>query len=393
MIKRQKYLEILNQYKDKPFIKVLTGLRRVGKSTLLNMYVDELKSQGVDESHILKINFELPESFEITDYQILTNHVLNFSKGKHNTIYLLLDEIGRVKDWEKAINGFHAMGTFDLYITGSNADMLSSELSTYLAGRYIELLIHPFSFKEFIELNKHATFQDYLIYGGIPSIQSFNLQYDFSMNALRDSFRSAILQDVITRHQIRNAFILEKLIQYVFTNVGKTFSALSISKYFKSQRINVSVDSILSYLRLIQDAFLIYKVSRNDLVGKNILKTEEKYYISDHGIREAISGNNMAVIESVLENIVYIELLRRGYKVYIGKVDIYEVDFVAYKGKEVCYYQVTYLMELESTRDREFGVYKRINDNFPKYVISMDQVDFSRDGIVHMHIEDFLLNG
>ena len=192
MIKRQTYLEILNQYKDKPFIKVLTGLRRVGKSTLLNMYVDELKSQGVDESRILKINFELPESFEITDYHILTNHVLNFSKGKHNTIYLLLDEIGRVKDWEKAINGFHAMGTFDLYITGSNADMLSSELSTYLAGRYIELLIHPFSFKEFIELNKNSTFQDYLIYGGIPSIQSFNLQYDFSMNALRDSFRSAI---------------------------------------------------------------------------------------------------------------------------------------------------------------------------------------------------------
>ncbi len=393
MIKRQKYLEMLNQYKDKPFIKVLTGLRRVGKSTLLNMYVDELKSQGVDESRILKINFELPESFEITDYHILTNHVLNFSKGKHHTIYLLLDEIGRVKDWEKAINGFHAMGTFDLYITGSNADMLSSELSTYLAGRYIELLIHPFSFKEFIELNKNSTFQDYLIYGGIPTIQSFNLQYDFSMNALRDSFRSAILQDVITRHQIRNAFILEKLIQYVFTNVGKTFSALSISKNFKSQRINVSVDTILSYLSLIQDAFLIYKVSRNDLIGKSILKTEEKYYISDHGIREAISGNNMAVIESVLENIVYIELLRRGYKVYIGKVDIYEVDFVAYKGKEVCYYQVTYIMELESTRDREFGVYKLINDNFPKYVISMDQVDFSRDGIVHMHIEDFLLNG
>ncbi len=393
MIKRQKYLEILNQYKDKPFIKVLTGLRRVGKSTLLNMYVDELKSQGVDESRILKINFELPQSFEITDHHILTDRVLNFSKGKNDTIYLLLDEIGRVEDWEKAINGFHAMGTFDLYITGSNADMLSSELSTYLAGRYIELLIHPFSFKEFIELNKHSTFQDYLIYGGIPSIQSFNLQYDFSMNALRDSFRSAILQDVITRHQIRNAFILEKLIQYAFTNVGKTFSALSVSKYFKSQRINVSVDTILSYLSLIQDAFLIYKVSRNDLIGKSILKTEEKYYISDHGIREAISGNNMAVIESVLENIVYIELLRRGYRVYIGKVGVYEVDFVAYKGKEVRYYQVTYLMERESTRDREFGVYKMINDNFPKYVISMDRVDFSRDGIVHRHIEDFLLNG
>ncbi|MDP2425413.1 MAG: DUF4143 domain-containing protein [bacterium] len=210
------------------------------------------------------------------------------------------------------------------------------------------------------------------------------------MNALRDSFRSAILHDVISRYQIRNATVLEKLIQYVFSNVGKTFSALSISKYFKSQRVNVSVDTILSYLSMIQDAFLIYKVSRNDLIGKNILKTEEKYYIADHGIREAISGSNMKVIESILENIVYIELLRRGYKVYIGKIEDYEVDFVANKGKEVSYYQVSYLMEQISTREREFRVYKLIKDNFPKYVVSMDKVDFSQDGIVHMNIDDFL---
>jgi hypothetical protein len=390
VIKREVYLEKLNGYKDKPFIKVLTGLRRVGKSTLLDLYIENLMSQGIDKAHILKINFELPDSFNIMEYLTLTNYVIEFSKGKNGLIYLFLDEIGRVKNWEKAVNAFHAMNQFDLYITGSNADMLSSDLSTFLAGRFVEILIHPFSYKEFKELYSKSTFNDYILFGGIPSIQSFNLQYDFSMSALRDSFRSAVLQDVISRHQIRNASILEKLIQYVFTNVGKTFSALSISKYFKSQRENVSVDTILSYLSMIQEAFLIYKVSRNDLIGKNVLKTEEKYYIADHGIREAVSGNNMKVIESILENIVYIELLRRGYKVYVGKIDEYEIDFVAYKGKAVNYYQVAYLLESELTREREFGVYKHIQDNYPKFVISMDKVDFSQDGIIHMNIEDFL---
>jgi len=386
------YLKILEGYQEKPFIKVLTGLRRVGKSTLLGLFIDHLISQGIPRTQILKINFELPDSFHIADYKALTDHVLEFSKGKDGLIFLFLDEIGRVKDWEKAVNAFHAMSQYDIYITGSNANMLSSELSTFLAGRYVEILIHPFSFQEFKELYSNSNFHDYLIYGGIPSIHSFNLQYEFSMSALRDSFKSAILQDVISRYQIRNASVLEKLIQYIFANVGKTFSALSISKYFKSQKVNVSVDTILSYLGMIQDAFLIYKVSRNDLIGKNILKTEEKYYIADHGIREAISGNNLKVIESILENIVYIELLRRGNKVYIGKIDEYEIDFVAYKGKEVSYYQVSYLMEKESTRDREFGVYKLIKDNYPKYVISMDQIDFSQEGIIHLNIKDFLNN-
>lgn len=392
MIQRETYFNILNGYKDKPFIKVLTGLRRVGKSTLLDLFIEHLSAQGVSRSHILKINFELPSSFEFVDYKSLSEYVLEWSEGKSGALYLFLDEVGRVKEWEKAINAFHAMNQFDIYITGSNADMLSSELSTYLAGRYVEILVHPFSLKEFKTLYPVSTMNDYLIFGGIPSIQSFQLQYDFSMSALRDSFRSAIMQDVISRYQIRSASILEKLIQYVFTNVGKTFSALSISKYFKSQRVNVSVDTILSYLGMIQEAFLIYKVSRNDLIGKSVLKTEEKYYIADHGIREAISGNNLKAIESILENIVYIELLRRGFKVFVGKVDDYVIDFVAYRGNEVSYYQVSYLLATESTREREFGVYKLVNDNYPKYVISMDMVDFSQDGIVHKNIEDFLLN-
>lgn len=391
MIQRKHYIEVLRNYRDKPFIKVLTGLRRVGKSTLLDLFIAELIHQGVKQDQILKINFELPDSYEITNYIELTDVVLKWSKGKKGPLYLFLDEISRVKEWEKAVNGFHAMNQYDLYITGSNADMLSSDLSTYLAGRFIEILIHPFSYKEFIELYPNGTLTDYITFGGIPTIQAFNLQYEYSMNALRDSFRSAILQDVVSRHQIRNSVVLDRLIVYIFTNTGKTFSALSIANYFKSQKISVSVDTVLNYLDIIQDAFLIYKVKRNDIIGKLVLKTEEKYYIADQGIREAVSGNNMRVIESILENIIYIELLRRGYKVYIGKVQEFEIDFVAQKGSEISYYQVSYLMETEATRDREFGVYKLVDDNFPKYVLSMDKANFSQNGIIHKNIEEFLL--
>jgi len=317
--------------------------------------------------------------------------VLKWSEGKSGKLYLFLDEVGRVEDWEKAVNGFHALNNFDIYVTGSNADLLSSDLSTYLAGRYVEILIHPFSFKEFKELKPQGTLREYMVFGGMPSAITFGFDYDISMNILRDQFKSAVLQDVIQRNSIRNTDILERLIEYVFSNTGNTFSALSISKYLKSQRMNVSVDTILNYINIITNAFLIYKVKRNDLIGKSILKTEEKYYIADQGIREAIIGNNENIIEMLLENIVYIELLRRGYTVYIGKVNNREIDFVAKKGKLTKYYQVCYIMESEKTRDREFGVYESIRDNFEKYVLSMDNVDFSQNGIIHMNIEDFLL--
>ncbi|MGE4572551.1 MAG: ATP-binding protein [Candidatus Izemoplasmatales bacterium] len=391
MIKRVRYLNILNNYKDKPIIKILTGLRRVGKSVLLDLFINELLESNVKKDQILKLNFELPEHFEIQDYQDLSDKVLKWSEGKKGNLYIFLDEVGRVKDWEKAVNGFHTMDKYDIYITGSNADLLSSDLSTYLAGRYIEVLVHPFSFKEFKQLKPNANLRDYITYGGMPSIAPFNYDHEISMNVLRDSFNSAVLQDVIHRNKIRNSVVLEKLIDFVFNNTGKTFSALSISKYFKSQRISVSVDTILNYLNIITNAFLIYKVKRNDLLGKLVLKTEEKYYIADHGIREAIVGNNEKVIEMILENIVYVELLRRGYTVYIGKVNDKEVDFVAKKGKNIKYYQVSYLLETEKTRHREFRVYEHIKDNFDKYVLSMDKIDFSQNGIIHKNIEDFLL--
>ncbi len=390
MIKREKYINELLLYKNKPFIKVLTGLRRVGKSILLDMYADHLFDAGTNENNILKINFELPEFFNISNYSDLTDYVMNWSKNKKRSLYLMLDEVGRVEHWEKAVNAFHSMNIFDIYITGSNADLLSSDLSTYLAGRYVEIPVYPLSYKEFTKLYSDSDFNNYIIFGGMPSISVLDLNYKLSMNILRDAFKSAVFQDIVSRHRIRNAFVLEKLILYVFQNTGKTFSALSISKYFKSQNIKASVDTILNYLNIIEDAFLIYRVRRNDIIGKAILKTEEKYYIADHGMREAIIGGNQQSIELILENIVYTELLRRGYTVYIGKIKDLEVDFIAKKGNSTEYYQVCYLLESEKVREREFGVYRLIPDNFPKYVISMDTIDFSSSGTIHKNIIDFL---
>ena len=303
MIVRKEYINKLLNFKDKNFIKVVTGLRRVGKSTLLDHYINELINMGISKNNILKLNFELPNTFDIRSYRDLTNYVLEWSSNKEGKLYLILDEVGRVESWEKAVNAFHSMRNFDIYITGSNADLLSSELSTYLAGRYVEILMYPLSYKEFRELNKNATFNDYIKFGGIPSISQFNLDYDLSMNILRDSYNSAILKDVVQRYNIRNVIVLEKLIKYIFSNTSKTFSANSISKYFKSENVSISVDAILSYLKYLEDAFLIYRVSRNDLLSKKILKTEEKYFICDHGIREAIIGNNNESIELILENI------------------------------------------------------------------------------------------
>lgn len=390
MVNREKYINELLLYKNKPFIKVLTGLRRVGKSVLLDMYSNYLVKSGINKNNVLKINFELPEFFHISEYSKLTDYVIDWMRDKKTQLYLMLDEVGRVKDWEKAVNAFHSMNVFDIYITGSNADLLSSDLSTYLAGRYVEIPVYPFSYKKFSELYPNSNFNDYIQFGGMPSISVLDLDYKLSMNVLRDAFGSAVFQDIVSRHRIRNAFVLDKLILYVFQNTGKTFSALSISKYFKSQNIKVSVDTILNYLKIIEDAFLIYRVRRNDVIGKSILKTEEKYYIADHGMREAIIGSNQQSIELVLENIVYTELLRRGYTVYIGKVKDFEIDFIAKKDNQIEYYQVCYLLESEKVREREFSVYKLVLDNFPKYVISMDTIDFSHDGIIHKNIIDFL---
>lgn len=397
MVIRNYYLNSLYEYKDKPFIKVITGMRRVGKSVLMDQYVELLKTQGVLEMQILKINFELPEFFDIVDFQTLTDVVIGFKGNKQQKIYLFLDEIQRVQNWEKAVNGFHALNGFDIYITGSNADLLSSQLSTYLAGRYVEIKVHPFSYQEFKELhvdkpfNEKAFFNQYILFGGVPSIGVFNLDYNLSMNALRDSFKSAFFRDVVLKNQIRHTIVLDRLINYLLSNTGKTFSALSIANFFKAERINVSVDTVLSYLQYVEDAFLITKVKRLDLNGKTILKTDEKYYIEDHGIREAVVGGNQKNIELILENIVFNQLIRKGYQVYVGKNKEYEVDFVCvHPDKSRSYYQVAYLLTSEDTRKREIRSLLLISDQYPKYMLSLDDFDFSEQGIKHMNLIDFL---
>jgi predicted AAA+ superfamily ATPase len=392
MIVRSQYLNTLKKYKDKPFVKVLTGLRRVGKSTILTMFADEIIKNGVNKDNVLLINLELPQFFNIKNYLDLTNYVETWAKGKKDKLYVMFDEIGRVLDWERVINAFHASKKYDIYITGSNADLLSSDLITFLAGRYIEIKIYPLSYKEFLMFHPKSSFNDYIVFGGMPHIAPFKLDYETSMKALRDSYNSAILQDVVRRYNIRNVSLLEKIISYIFANTSKTFSASSISRYLKSEKINATVDTIINYLKFCEDAFLISRVKRNDILGKEILKTEEKFFISDHGYREAMIGFNLKSIELILENIVYMELVRRGYDVYIGKVNNLEIDFVAYKANELNYFQVSYLMPTEETRKREFGVYEKTADNFPKYVISMDQINFSQNGIKHLNIIDFLLN-
>lgn len=391
MIKREQYQRLLNNYKDKPFIKVVTGLRRSGKSVLLDLYIQNLFEQGVPRDNIFKLNFELPENFHITNYLELTRIVLDWAKDKVGGLYIFLDEVGRISEWEKAVNGFHAMNKFDIYITGSSADLLSSDLSTFLAGRYVEILVHPFSYQEFLQVHKNAKFTDYLVFGGLPSISVFNLEYEPSMTALRDSFRSAVLQDVIQRYAVRNTVVLEKLIVYLCANTSLTFSALSISKYLKSQHILATVDTVLNYINILVSAFIVYKAPRYDLLGKSIMKTEEKYFIADHGFREAMVGKNTNSIELILETIVYIELIRRGFQVFIGKVDQFEIDFMAVKHDYKEYYQVSYLLSSPKTREREFSVYHRVNDFFPKFVLSMDEVDFSQEGIIHKNIVQFLL--
>ena len=312
--------------------------------------------------------------------------------------YLFFDEIQEVQGWEKCVNSLRVALDCDIYITGSNAKLLSGELATYLGGRYVEFVIYPFSFAEFINLYRETdasvsvqqSFQRYLLAGGMPYLSNIHFAAEPSRQYLFDLFNSVQLKDIVKRNGIRDVDLLERIIAYVMANIGTTFSASSLVKFFKSERRSVSVDTVLNYIKYCCDAYLFYQVKREDLQGKQILATNEKYYIADHGIREAVYGGNLQSINLILENIVYLELLRRGYTVTVGKVGDREIDFVCDKQGERLYVQVAYLLADENTIKREFGVYDAIKDNFPKYVVTMDELDMSRNGIKHRNIRDFL---
>lgn len=400
MLKRDEYIKKIVPFIDKDVIKVLTGIRRSGKSVMLKLLMEELKNRGINENQFIYINFENLKYRKLKNYERLYDFILNKVDDKYKSYYIFLDEIQEVEEWERCVNSLRVDEDFkfDIYITGSNAKLLSGELSTYLAGRYIEFVVYPFSFKEFFEIMKEKNkeidlkeaFQDYVKFGGMPFLHNLDYNFEASMQYLQDLYASIILKDITQRNNIRDTDLLERIINYVVMNIGNTFSATSISKFFKSENRKVATETILNYIKACEEAFLIYRVARNDLLGKKILNVNEKYYIADHGIREAIMENNQKNINQVLENIVYFEMLRRGYNVKIGKVDNLEVDFVCKKNDETIYIQVSYLLASEDTKEREFSVLENIKDNYPKYVLSMDEFDMSRNGIKHVNLIEFL---
>lgn len=406
MIKREMYLNIIEPYIDKNIVKVISGIRRCGKSTILLQIIDKLKQKGVKEKNIILINFELKEYFNIKNIQELDNLIekLINPTGKN---YLFFDEIQEIENWEKLINSYLAEKKYDIFITGSNAKLLSGELATYLTGRYIEIKVYPFSFLEFIDYKKsnknngnnrnnknHEKFSDkemfieYLKYGGMPQILEFKTNE--KIQYLTDLYNSIFLKDIIKRNEIRDVELLERILIFIMANIGQLFSANSIVKYLKKDRISVSVNTIYNYLSYMEEACLVNKLKREDLVGKKILNHIEKFYLTDLGFRQAVYENNEKDIGQSIENIVYTELLRRGYNITIGKFKEKKVDFVCKKADETIYIQVSYILADESTVKREFESLLKIQDNYPKYVITMDEFDFSRDGIKHINLIDFL---
>lgn len=398
MIKREMYMRRIRPFIGGELVKVMTGIRRSGKSVMLELIKEELVESGISSDQFISMNFEDMRNSHLLTAKALHDEIIARASNIDGKAYLFFDEIQEVKDWEKCINSFRVELDCDIYITGSNAKLLSGELSSYLGGRYVEFVIYPFSFTEFLELYRKCypdatdaqAFQKYLISGGMPYLYNLRYEEEPERQYLIDVFNSVQLKDIIKRQKIRDADLLERIIAYVMSNVGTTFSATSLSKYLKNENRTVAPETIINYIKYCSEAYLFYKVSREDLQGKQILSTNEKYYIADHGIREAVYGGNMRDINLILENIVYLELRRRGYTVHVGKIGEREIDFICSLKDQKLYVQVTYMLASPETVEREFGVYDLIRDNFPKYVVSLDELDMSRNGIKHMNIRDFL---
>ncbi len=399
MIKRESYMARIRPFIDGDLIKVLTGIRRSGKSVMLELIKDELRARGVTEEQLVAFNFEDMRNAQLCTAEALHDELVRRTASIKGKIYFFFDEIQEVERWERCVNSLRVEMDCDIYITGSNAKLLSGELATYLAGRYVEFIIYPFSFSEFLALyhsvepdaDTRTCFDRYLTFGGMPYLANLRFDETACRQYLRDLFNSVELKDIVKRNNVRDVDMLERIIAYVTANIGTTFSSTAISKYLKNEGRRVSPETVLNYLKACSDAFLFYQVRRQDLQGKKILTVNEKYYVADHGIREAVVGGNMRDINLVLENIVFMEALRRGYSVTVGKVGEREIDFVCERQGEKCYIQVAYLLAAEETVQREFGVYEHVQDNFPKYVVSLDEFDMSRNGVRHYNIRDFLL--
>jgi predicted AAA+ superfamily ATPase len=397
---RKTYLAKISEFIDKPFIKVITGLRRSGKSSLLFMLKESILNRGVDQEQIIYLNFESFENSDIMEAKLLYQYVKS-KISNTNKYYVLLDEIQEVKEWEKAVNSFLVDFNIDIYITGSNSHLLSSELATLIAGRYVEFQIQTLSFQEYLQFNNAYKIQEqnntdaftyYLRMGGFPVIHTGNYSFETAYKVVYDIYSSAVLRDTIQRHQIRDIELLERVIKYVFDNVGNSFSGKNIADYFKSQQRKIDINTVYNYLNALESAFIIYKIPRYDIKGKEILKTQEKYFVGDPSLIYAVMGYKDRLIGGILENIIMLELKRRDYKVYIGKLGTKEIDFIAEKGNAKVYIQVAYLLPEQSTIDREFSPLLEIKDNYPKYVVTMDPLWTDNiEGIKHVNIVDFLL--
>ena len=400
MISRPLYTEKIMAYTDTPFVKVLTGVRRCGKSTILKMIMEKLQNEmGISVDQIVSMRFDSMEYEDMTAKQMFADVKAKLSENKKT--YLFLDEVQEIEGWEKVVNSLASDYDVDLYVTGSNSRMMSSEISTYLTGRYVSFRIFPLSFEEYLTFRKeytevkdvHAELADYIRLGGFPATHLRDYSQDEVYTIVRDIYNSTIFSDIVRRNQIRKVDQLERVVKYTFSNVGNTFSAKSISDYLKSEHRKIDNETVYSYLEKLEKAYLLHRCSRYDLQGKEILKTQEKFYLADTVLRYSVLGYNPDSVASSLENIVYLELCRRGYEVNIGKTADGEVDFVAQRQGEKLYVQVTQEIRSEKTERREYDRLLEIKDNYPKYVLRTDEfAGGNYEGIKSMHVADFLLS-
>lgn len=400
MIDRPLYLDKIMPFVDTPFVKILTGVRRCGKSTILKMIIKKLREEKhVDDEQILSYRFDSMEYEDMTTKELYLELKSKIIQSKKT--YLFLDEIQEIEGWEKVVNTLASDFDVDIYITGSNSRMMSSEISTYLTGRYITFHIYTLSFEEYLMFKKSYTtlkdlkqeFSQYVRLGGFPATHLQDYSQDEVYTIVKDIYNSTIFSDIVRRNQVKKIDQLERVVKYIFNNIGNTFSAKSISNYFKSEQRKIDNETVYSYLEKLQKAYILHKCSRYDLQGKDILKTQEKFYLADVSLRYSVLGYTVDSVAASLENIAYLELKRRGYDVYIGKIKDKEIDFVATKQNEKIYVQVTQEIKSEKTQKREYEQLLEIRDNYPKYVVMADNfAGGNYEGIKTMNIVDFLLS-
>ena len=395
MLKRELYLKRIRDFYDSDLIKILVGIRRCGKSVILEQIIEELKNKGINEDHIIYVNFEFIEFEELTDYKKLNNYIKEKIKDS-SMYYIFFDEIQNVENFEKVVNSLRASQKVSIFITGSNSRLLSEELSTILSGRYVSFRINPLSYKEVLQLkclekSTDEAFQDFMKWGSLPN--RFQFQNEEAIkNYLYGVFDSIILRDVVERLKIRDTSLFNLILQYIIDTIGREFSAENIINFLKNEGREVSTLTIYSYIEALCKALLIRKVYRYDVHGKAVLKTLNKYYVTDLGIAQ-IKNNKTEIDKSyAIENIVYNELIIKGYEVFTGKTKKGEIDFVATKPNKKIYIQVAFSIPNEETKKREFGAYDNINDNYTKYVISLDKITYEYNGIKHVNLIDFLLD-